>query len=245
MSAHDKASKDSRGLCDFLLSLVSQQVTGTTRHEAIKCCSVGVTTRFAYAYHRRTGLRVYLYGKEADGPQLKALAKDGLEVLQRHVMKSQWAQLSPYYLELDSEQAVRAAIPLLLYAAARIGTKKGREPFLWPSEDSTREMIEGLRMNVQVSRIERDPAARRKCIKLFGTACSVCGFDFERAYGSIGSGFIHVHHLNPLASAKGCRRVNPQSDLRPVCPNCHEMLHRRNPPFEIDEMKSMLRSTQS
>lgn len=56
---------------------------------------------------------------------LSALAKDGLEVLQRRVMKSQWAQLSPYYLELDSEQAVRAAIPLLLYSAARIDPKKG------------------------------------------------------------------------------------------------------------------------
>jgi HNH endonuclease len=239
VSAHDKASQGSRVLCDLLLSLVSRQVARTTRHEAIKCCSVGVTTRFAYAYHRRDGLRVYLYGKEADGPELKALAGDGLEVLQRRVMKSAWARLSPYYLEIDSERAMRAAIPLFLYAAARIG--KGREPFLWPSEDSSREMTEGARMSVQVSRVERDPVARSKCIKLFGTACSVCGFDFERAYGQIGSGFIHVHHLNPLASTKGRRTVNPQSDLRPVCPNCHEMLHRRNPPFGIDEMKSMLR----
>jgi len=68
VNAHDKASKDSRELCDLLLSQVSQQVTETGRHEAIKCCSVGVTTRFAYAYHRRNGLRVYLYGKESDGP---------------------------------------------------------------------------------------------------------------------------------------------------------------------------------
>lgn len=240
MSAHAKASKDSRGLCDLLLSLVSQQVTGTSRHEAIACCSVGVTTRFAYAYHRRNGLRVYLYGKESDGPHLRALVNDDLEVCQRGVIKTQWAKLSPYYLELDSEQAVHAAIPPLLYAAARIDTKKGREPFLWPSEDNAREIIEGLRMSVQVSRIERNPTARRKCIKLFGTTCSVCGFDFERVYGSIGSGFIHVHHLNPLASAQGRRTVNPRSDLRPVCPNCHEMLHRRNPPFGIDEMKSML-----
>jgi hypothetical protein len=206
---------------------------------------VGVTTKFAYAYHRRNGLRVYLCGKQADGPQLKALAEDGSEVLQRRDMKSQWAQLSPYYLELDSERVVRAAIPLLLYAAGQIGTRKGREPFLWPPEDSTREIIEGSRMSVQVRRIERDSAVRRKCIKLFGTTSSVCAFDFERAYGQIGSGFIHVHHLNPLASAKGRRTVNPQSDLRPVCPNCPEMLHRRNPPFGIEEMKSMLRSTQA
>ena len=40
VNAHDKASKDSRELCDLLLSQVSQQVTETGRHEAIKCCSV-------------------------------------------------------------------------------------------------------------------------------------------------------------------------------------------------------------
>jgi len=241
ISTHDKASKESRELCDLLLSLALQPVPGTGRREATKCCSFGVTTRFAYAYHRRSGLRVYLYGKESDGQHLSALANDGLEVLARRVMKSQWAKLSPYYLELDNEQAVRAAIPLICYAAAQIGNKKLQEPFLWPSENSSREIVEGSRMTVQVSRIERNPVARKKCIKLFGTACSVCGFDFEKAYGEVGSGFIHVHHLNPLASAQGRRTVNPQSDLRPVCPNCHEMLHRRNPPFEIDEMKAMLR----
>lgn len=244
MSAHDKTSQESRTLCDLLLQLVSGEITDVTRHKAIKCCSVGVTTRFAYAYHRRNGLRVYLYGKEADGPKLKALAKNQLEVVQRRVMKSEWAQLSPYYLELDSDRAVSAAVPLLVYAAAQIRDKKGREPFLWPSEDSARAITEGSRISVQVSRIERNPAARRKCITLFGTACCVCGLDFERVYGQIGSGFIHVHHLNPLASARGRRTVNPRSDLRPVCPNCHEMLHRRNPPFGIDEMKSMLRSMQ-
>lgn len=231
-------------LCDLLLALASQQLAGTSRNKTKNCCSVGVTTRFAYAYHRRKGLRVYLYGKQSDGPHLKALSKDRIEILQRGVMKSQWAQLSPYYLELESEREVRAAIPLLVYAAARIDNSQRRQPFLLPSEDSDRKMTEGSRISVEVSRIERDPTARRRCIKLFGAICSVCGFDFERTYGPIGSGFIHVHHLNPLASAKGRRTVSPQSDLRPVCPNCHEMLHRRNPPFGIDEMKAIVLSTQ-
>ena len=25
-------------------------------------------------------------------------------------------------------------------------------------------------------------------------------------------------------------------DLRPVCPNCHAMIHRKNPPFTIEEI---------
>jgi predicted HNH restriction endonuclease len=36
-------------------------------------------------------------------------------------------------------------------------------------------------------------------------------------------------------------RLNPIADLRPGCPNCHAVIHRREPPFSIDEVKQMLR----
>jgi len=48
---------------------------------------------------------------------------------------------------------------------------------------------------------------------------------FQEVYGPIGAEFIHVHHLNPLSEAKGVRNVKGAEDLRPVCPNCHAMLH--------------------
>lgn len=237
MATHNKASLASRSICDLLLSLVKREIKDSSRKEAKECCSIGVKTRFAYAYHRRGGLRVYLYGEEADGPELTLLARDGpVKVLKRKTMANDWAQLSPYYMELDSEREVNAALPLLLYAANRVETKSPRT-YLLPSEVSAREMIEGSRIDVQVSRIERDPGARKKCIQIFGSICVVCGFDFEAAYGNIGCGFIHVHHLNPLAAASGQRKVDPKTDLRPVCPNCHEMLHRQSPPFTIEELR--------
>ncbi|MEQ1947648.1 MAG: HNH endonuclease [Bryobacteraceae bacterium] len=241
MATHDKATLASQSLCDLLLSSVEREISGTTRNKARACCSLGVTTRFGYAFHRRNGLRVYLYGEVADGPHLKELAKHGLEVSTRKTMTSPWAQISPYYFDLDSEREVAAAVPLLCYAAGRV-TSKDRKTrnYLSPSEESARTMTEGARITVQVSRIERDSSARKRCIQYFGAICIVCGFDFGRTYGDIGSGFIHVHHLNPLASAKGRRTVNPETDMRPVCPNCHEMLHRRNPPFTIEELKSKI-----
>jgi predicted HNH restriction endonuclease len=160
-------------------------------------------------------------------------------------MGSPWAKLTPYYFNLDSEGEVQAAVPLLLYAARQIEGQNGRHSYLMPSEDSAREMVEGARFTVQVSRVERDPTARRKCIELFGTCCNVCGFDFGRIYGELGSGFIHVHHLNPLAGAKGQRKVDPKADLRPVCPNCHEMLHRQNPPVTIEVLKARILGIQN
>ena len=35
-------------------------------------------------------------------------------------------------------------------------------------------------------------------------------------------------------------KINPIKDLIPVCPNCHAMLHRQNPPFEPDQLKKIL-----
>jgi len=32
--------------------------------------------------------------------------------------------------------------------------------------------------------------------------------------------------------------VDPATDLRPVCPNCHEMLHKKDPPYTIEELRN-------
>ncbi|MDJ0530571.1 MAG: HNH endonuclease, partial [Microcystis sp. M53600_WE12] len=70
--------------------------------------------------------------------------------------------------------------------------------------------------------------------------CFVCGFDFSKVYGELGDGFIHVHHLRPLSEIKQQYRVDPINDLRPVCPNCHAMIHRRTPPLSIKELQEVL-----
>lgn len=103
-----------------------------------------------------------------------------------------------------------------------------------------RDYIAGAVVHVLVNAYERDPKARRECIAIHGLNCAVCGMNFEQRYGGIGRGFIHVHHRKQLS----CREVyhlNPENDLIPVCPNCHEMLHTSCPPLEIDELKEVLR----
>ena len=100
--------------------------------------------------------------------------------------------------------------------------------------------FEGALSQVTVNAYERNPAAREACIKHYGSNCAVCGFNFGAVYGEIGSGFIHVHHLKPLAGIKIGYQVDPIKDLRPVCPNCHSMLHRRMPPYSIDELASLV-----
>lgn len=85
---------------------------------------------------------------------------------------------------------------------------------------------------------ERSAKARRQAIALHGVTCTVCGFNFADYYGEIGDGYIEVHHLSPLADSQGERPVDAAADLRPVCPNCHAMLHwRTDTPKEFGEVQ--------
>lgn len=103
--------------------------------------------------------------------------------------------------------------------------------------------VEGAVSLIQVNSYERNSAARQACVEHYGPNCSVCGFNFAAVYGEIGTGFIHIHHLKPLASIKDGYEVDPIEDLRPVCPNCHGMLHRRTPPFSIGELAAAIKSS--
>jgi predicted HNH restriction endonuclease len=104
------------------------------------------------------------------------------------------------------------------------------------------EYTEGAIKRVSVNAYERDAAARFACIAHFGSSCCVCGVDFGERYGSIGQGFIHVHHLNPVASKGVEHKIDPIRDLRPVCPNCHAMLHKKDPPYKPEELKEQMES---
>ncbi|GAB3533154.1 hypothetical protein GCM10027443_18160 [Pontibacter brevis] len=96
--------------------------------------------------------------------------------------------------------------------------------------------FEGKAKEVTQTRYERNPKARKVCLYHHGYSCVVCGFNFENEFGEIGKNFIHVHHLNPVSEIGQEYLLNPIEDLRPVCPNCHSMLHMKRPPFSIEEI---------
>lgn len=99
---------------------------------------------------------------------------------------------------------------------------------------------EGKKSKSEVYLYQRSLSARKKCIEIYGCICSVCGFDFEKTYGLIGQGFIHIHHINQLSEIKNEYIIDPEKDLVPICPNCHSMLHKRNPSYTIEELKSLI-----
>lgn len=111
---------------------------------------------------------------------------------------------------------------------------------LYP-EEVPNNCKEGSKKTIVVNSYERNSKARAECIKKYGVNCTVCEFNFKNIYGERGDGFIHVHHLIPLSDLGDEYEIDPIKDLRPVCPNCHAMLH-RNGNISIEELLNEIKS---
>ena len=113
----------------------------------------------------------------------------------------------------------------------------------YPEENlsSQEEYQEGNVYKISVNRYERNKLAREKCLKHHGYTCAVCDMKFEDIYGSIGKNFIHVHHIEPVSNSSGTYTIDPTKDLVPVCPNCHSMLHKNDPPYTVAALRSMMK----
>lgn len=96
-------------------------------------------------------------------------------------------------------------------------------------------------------RSERNPSLRNDAFKIHGFDCAVCGFNFEKTYGSWGKGFGEVHHLKLLSLMGDIKQMtNPKNDLIVVCANCHRMLHRKkNITLTIEELRFKIKKTHS
>ena len=102
------------------------------------------------------------------------------------------------------------------------------------------DSVEGDEKTSPITRYERSPVNRARCIAHFGTSCYVCSFDFGKVYGSFAEGYIEVHHKTPVSQLEKPRAVNPITDMVPLCPNCHAVVHMFNPPMDPDKLKSIL-----
>ena len=107
--------------------------------------------------------------------------------------------------------------------------------------EDTLNLFEGARKRIIINAYERNVQARKKCIEFHGAVCQICGFDFQVIYGSAFKGKIHVHHLKPLHEIDKEYQVDPVNDLIPICPNCHLVVHSKNPPYTPQQVKEMIK----
>lgn len=100
--------------------------------------------------------------------------------------------------------------------------------------------LEGACRRITVNAYERDRRARHECIAHHGPVCVICEFRFDLVYGPEAAGHIHVHHLRPIADANGQYTLSPVEDLRPVCANCHSVIHLGGRCRSIEEVRAMI-----
>lgn len=70
--------------------------------------------------------------------------------------------------------------------------------------------------------------------------CEICEMKFKEVYGDIGDEFIIAHHVNPIGNRKKASKTT-LDDIALVCSNCHDMLHRKDPPFGINQLRNIIK----
>lgn len=169
----------------------------------------------------------------------------GFEPDQREVGTHRWWSIwstgyedgNKFFWQMHPE--VAEALEILGWVSPHSEVSKSLK--LYPDEiEETKIYREGTVKQILVNSYERDSQARSECIKQYGLDCSICGFNFSQVFGELGKGFIHVHHLKPISEIGEEYVIDPIKDLRPVCPNCHAMIHRSSSLLSIEELKKII-----
>lgn len=109
-------------------------------------------------------------------------------------------------------------------------------------EQSFESLEEGQPHKKYVTYYERNPKLRRQAIAIHGKTCQACGFNFKDYYGDYGADFIHIHHICPISELSDSTVINPETDMVPLCANCHAMIHRqKNKTLSVLELKNMIK----
>lgn len=112
-------------------------------------------------------------------------------------------------------------------------------------QEVTETYIEGDQKIITHIVRERNPSLKKAVVQKFlknhtHLFCEVCGFDFNKQYGSLGQSFIECHHTKPIHQLK--ERTETQiEEMALLCANCHRMIHRKKEMLSIEELKAIVR----
>lgn len=103
------------------------------------------------------------------------------------------------------------------------------------------ELFEEGKVNkIYINKYERNLKARNKSLEIHNNTCVVCGYKAFEKYGK-NIFILEVHHIKLLSEIQKNYIVKPETDLKPLCPNCHRAIHSKNPPYTIDELQQLLK----
>jgi 5-methylcytosine-specific restriction enzyme A len=125
-------------------------------------------------------------------------------------------------------------------AAAAVVSLLPLEEHETPPETPYGGFAEGATQRIVVNRYERDRRNRAAALAIHGYVCKACDRDLNSVYGTAADGLVEIHHLTPVSKLGKDYLLDPATDLVPLCPNCHRVAHRRDPPFTVEELRVML-----
>lgn len=250
--SHHICSHGSRTLCESLSARLGDSIPSLQRSESKQWCGLyqDGRSRFAYISHQKNGSGITVWCLGEPEELIDATKGSRLHIRPRAVSKGGWDKTFKCRFTVQVTSELDAAVDVLTNVSYRKTlareaglNRKAVYLFQQLAEEITeeKEFPEGAATKVLINSYERNPKARAKCIEFHGVRCCICEFDFEAAYGEVGTGYIHVHHLTPLSAITKEYQVDPKKDLRPVCPNCHAIIHKKNPPFTIEEVRNLLK----
>lgn len=127
-------------------------------------------------------------------------------------------------------------VPLIASIAELIGYEDEEET----AEDGILEM-EGDVTHSLIKKRERSPRNRLLCLSIHGDKCGVCNFVTQDTYGTELASILEVHHIEPLSEIGQPKAYNPETDLIPLCPNCHRAIHKRKPALTPEALRDMIK----
>jgi 5-methylcytosine-specific restriction endonuclease McrA len=95
--------------------------------------------------------------------------------------------------------------------------------------------LEGYEIDRKATFLKRNQEIVKLCKKRDKHTCQACGFRLENN----GKFIIECHHTKQLAT-HGEREVSLK-ELVCLCPTCHRIAHTRKEPFDVDEIKAILK----
>jgi len=257
---HNNSTAKGKDLCDSFFSLMSTQIPGLKRIANNQGCALRLPEKILlYVHHPKTrdSIKIWPHIDILGTTEPKNfVAKSGLIGTPRKKISGSWARRFPLTIELESHGDIKKLAEILRFAIGanekalagktrktleRVKSKNAYQYEALADELTEPDRFpEGGRKAIIVNAYERSGKARSACIKHYGSKCQVCELDFEKRYGKLGNGFIHVHHIVEISKIGKKYKVNPKKDLQPVCPNCHAMLHRNDPMLSIEALKALL-----
>jgi 5-methylcytosine-specific restriction enzyme A len=113
------------------------------------------------------------------------------------------------------------------------------------TDEMEREVLEGEKRLVEYWRRMRDSRLVNDFkSRLSSFACSGCDVDFEQRYGAFARNVIQAHHKEPIGSRQGGTPTTIH-DFDAVCANCHCVMHQREPPLTLEELRDLISRARS